>query len=250
MGAIGGSLANNMAYNVLTKSVTYAATTAASGESMTMKGALGMIAGGVVGGLLPGYSAKTDGSFGNILRETVHESFRGAVSGGITGAVTAGLSGQNIFEGMVSGMGQGVKHGAIEAATMISIFGSATTPSKDVAKRLKKMDDDFSAVGNGMGNYKPIYRSGGILNVLQNAISYTRGFAFGRNLYVPGADNPAYENYVYLNETAHFYQNSAVGWAEVFSDALRVQLSMGMGCYYTPGNVEWAADQLFLIYGH
>lgn len=198
---------------------------------------LGIVGGGLVGGVIPGYSGKGNNILGNVFGELAYESTRGAIIGGATGAITNLARGKNVAKGFANGLLPGAIGGALHAGAIISIFGSAYDPAS-YGHDLSTMEKDMSMVGNGNGIYKPVYRSGGALELIQDVFSYHRGFAGGRNLYIPNQKSP----YTTFHETWHYYQMNHAGWGYVLKDALF------RGNYGRPGNVEWIADQATIVY--
>ena len=133
-----------------------------------------------------------------------------------------------------------------QTGLQIAAFGYAIKPdperNKAAIKAINQMESEMSTVGNGSGLYGPAYRSGGLWGLFTN-----RGIALGRNLVIPEKDNIEYQNYTFVHETAHYYQQIYSGYTTVLSSGMYEQWFMS-NPYSTPGTQEWIADQLYLLY--
>jgi len=124
-------------------------------------------------------------------------------------------------------------------------FGHAIQPDPKAnaaaIKAINSMEKDFSLVGDGAGDYGPVYRSGGVYSLFTD-----RGIALGRNLLVQDRRDETF-----IHETAHFYQQNNYGVGTFLRKGLVEQYMnsfQGVRVYSLPGYQEWAAEQLRLLY--
>lgn len=232
----GTSLANSMATNILTTTASYSASAAIMGDPITLNGMIGATVGGMVGGLIPGYQAVDGGSLVNIGAEIGYNSLRGAFSGGIGGGVASVLSGEDFGKGFLNGAKWGVAGEVAQTGLQIIAFGNAIKPTdKNTVKALEEMEKDFTSVSKGIGSYGPVYRSGGLWSVF----APNTDIVMGRNIVMSQEDQA-----LYVHETAHYYQQNEMGWANFQGRGAYEQWFVSRP-YTTPGNIEFAARQLF-----
>lgn len=246
----GTSLANSLAGNILSTAASYSASAAIMGDPITLNAMIGATAGGILGGFLPDYQAIDGGSVENILAEAAYSTAKGSFSGGVGGGISSLLSGRDFRRGYLTGASWGAAGGFAQSIGLIGILGPGKVPDAEKDAEaifdISAMNADMATVGYGAGAYGPIYRSGGLLDLFTD-----RGFAFGRNLFVPETEGKDikingewfnYRRYTYVHETAHFYQQVVFGWPVLTAN------SLFYGNYSRPGNAEWGANQLAYIY--
>jgi RHS repeat-associated protein len=242
IGQLGGPLATNIGYSIIGNGASYAATTAISGGDLTWGGLLGSVAGGIVGGTMPGFQGVKGGALANIGAELVDSTVKGAVTGAVSGGVGALIEGRSIGEGWVEGAKRGAIGGAVGAGLRIAAFGHAIKPdavnNTKAIEALNNMEAEMKLVGNEMGKYKPIYRSGGAWGLFTD-----RGIAMGRNLVIPDR-----KDYTFVHETIHYYQQLNYGFGRFLAKGMWEQWFLRGDPYTTFGTQEWVADRLFELY--
>jgi RHS repeat-associated protein len=213
-------------------------------------GALSGGVGGAIGGSLPGFRGTEGGAFKNITSELIDGTAKGALMGGIGGGVGSLIDGRGFGSGFKRGFIGGAQSGFTTSALTIAAFGTAIKPdpveNKDAITAINNMERDFSLVGDGGGDYVPVYRSGGAWSLFTN-----RGIAMGRNLVIPKNSRGKRTDETFIHETAHFYQQNNYGVGTFLRKGLVEQYLhsfQGVSVYNLPGYQEWAAEQLRKLY--
>jgi hypothetical protein len=253
-GTMLGSQGNNMAYGILSNTTSYAVSSAIKGEDISVNGLIGSTVGGAIGGTIPGFSGVEGGALKNITSELIYNSAKGALAGGLGGAINAAISGYDIRDGFIQGAQYGAASSFVQTGLTQIALGHAIKPktkrNSNAIRALNEIEADAKASGNNehIGNYKPVYRSGGLWGFVMGG----RGGAIGRNLVVPKNSSSDYENYTFVHETAHYYQQIQMGFSNFLGRVFFFeQLLYGwdQSCYTKPGFMEWGADSLSEIYG-
>ncbi len=220
-----GKAANSAAFGVLSKSAASAGTSAIMGNGVSLQGVAASALGGLASTKIMGnYSTMSSSSLANMTHESLHMMAAGAWSGVVSSMACNAMAGNPLDQGMgesAFGGGVGGLSGGIWKSTLI---GSPRLPDFSTTTQLYTGARSFGATSD------PVYRSGGIWGALAGAGLLPRGYAgFGRDIIVneiAGTSDPIklYNEYLWIHETAHFWQYERDGYGVGINRLAKEQL--------------------------